>query len=214
MNQRMLMLCVMLMICINSSFALAGVDVYEFNHSDAPSFLYTGGDLLVVNIAARLSGRVSISTDEYTSAAELRFESVIIYSAFSSTQTGEFLFKELSEYWTAEFYEGTTLTELDAFDFVIPGRRITPAEVKFGPSLSEGTNRYLQHFTFTADANSYRLTGGSFFSDDSPNYYIDGVLIPVPEPSTFGYYMAALACLANLRHHRSESARAIVGEGV
>jgi hypothetical protein len=200
-NRRLCTLFTTLVVCFNSSLAGAAVSRYTFKPSVEPSFQYNGGDLIWVNIAAQLSGQVSISTDESTGAADLRFENVVIHSVFSSFETGEM--SELPKEWTTEFYEGKMLTELDAFDFSIPGKRMSPTEIRFGPSLSEGAIRYVQHFRFTFDANSYRLAGGSFYCDDCPNYHINGQLIPIPEPSTFGGLMTALICVAYGRRRRA-----------
>jgi hypothetical protein len=129
----------------------------------------------------------------------LRFDDVIIHSAFGSTYPPEFTLEELPDDWNAEFYEGRVLTELDAFDSLIPGKIVSPAEFKFGPSLSEGTNQYKQNFKFTVGANSYRLSGQSFDCDDCPNYYVDGQLTPVPESSAACILIVATATLLFLR---------------
>jgi hypothetical protein len=200
MSRPLLILCTILLVCFNSLLASAAVISYSFKPSDEPSFGYSGGDLVWVNVAAQLSGQVSISIDENTGAADLRFENVVIHSVFSTIHE---LNSEPPEQFTAEFYEGKSLTDLDAFDYSIPGQRVSPTEIKFGPTISEGTIRYQQHFRFRFDGNAYRLSGGSFHCDDCPNYHIYGQLIPIPEPSTFGGLIAALACLASWRSRRA-----------
>jgi hypothetical protein len=193
-----------MLIWSNGSLVSATVSSYRFVPSAGPSFLFSGGDLLWVNIAAQLSGEVSIDIDENTGTADLRFDDVVIHSAYGSTDTHE-LTPELPDHWEAEFYEGKLLAELDAFEASIAGQRISTSEIKFGPSVSDGTIRYQQHFSFTVDGDSYRLWGGSFHSDDSPNYYIYGRLVSVPEPSITGISIVAagiLSCHCRVRRRR------------
>lgn len=195
MNRPLVLLCTTLTVWFNSSLSLAAVSSYKFKPSAAPSFWYSGGDQFTVNIGAQLSGQISIYTDENTGGANLRFDDTTIHSAFGSIYPSEFTPEPLPDNWYAEFYEGRLITELDAFDSLIPGKIISPAEIKFGPSNSEGPNRYLQHFKFTVGANSYRLSGGSFYGDDCPNYYVEGQLIPVPEPSAVCILFVATVCV-------------------
>jgi hypothetical protein len=201
MNRALLMACAVVTTCFSSSSLLAAVSNYRFIQTDASPypFVYDGGDLVIVSIAAQLSGQISISTDENTGAAELRFDNVVIHSAYSLNQN---LPSDVPENWNAGFYEGKMLPELDAFDFSISGQRISAMQITFGPTMAQGPDWYRQTFDFTVDADSYRLSGVSWHGDDSPNYYIDGRLLLVPEPSVLGSLITALAFLANRRHSR------------
>jgi hypothetical protein len=197
-------LCVALTASFSGSFALAAVSSYAILPSTFPPFRYTGGDTAWVAIGAQLSGVISISVDDSTRVAAVNLDNVLIHSAYGTVDTGERVLM-LPDSWSAAFYEGKTLPELDSFDPSIPGQIISPSEIKFGPTFRAGLTEYVQYLKFTESSGSYRLSGGSFISDDSPNYYIEAQLIPIPEPSTIGCLIVAFPCLGRWRRRTRNS---------
>jgi hypothetical protein len=175
---------------ITSPSALAATTRYQFQESIEPAFLFVSGDI-PGQVTARLSGQISVTIDDNTGAADLRFVDAMIHPVHSE----EFLLEYFEEFPLLSAHGG--------FHSAIPGQRITSTDFKFGPSLSPGSPKYRQDFTFTAEGDSYRLNGESLFhGDDGGNYFINAVLLPVPEPpalSMLSIGVVGVSCLGRYR---------------
>jgi hypothetical protein len=177
-----------LCLLVNSPWAVAATFSYKFDESAEPAFLYTSGNF-PDSVMARLSGQVSVTIDENTGAADLRFVDVVVHSAHSDGFLPEF------------FRETSLLSSFGDFATAIPGQRITSTEYKFGPTLTPRS--YMQEFTLTAEQDSYRLIGESlFYGYDGGEHYINALLTPIPEPSAVSMLSIAVVSVSCLRRCR------------
>jgi len=191
---RLLLVSTQLTLFVCHCEAATAVSTYRFESSAEPSFRYVSGDL-PCEILAHLSGHVSIATEEDSGKAQLRLVDVLIHSAH--TEYGD-------SYCDADIFEGVMLSSISGgFDTAIPGERLTPLDIQFGPSLSENWPKYMRQFTFTVGPDSLRLSGSSiFYGDDGGSYSINGLLLPVPEAAAGNLIMIAFAIAACCRQSR------------
>lgn len=157
---------------------------------EEPAFRYVSGDL-PCEIAAFLQGTIIITTDIDSGIATLQFADVTMHSAYTTEFGVPHVYPE-GHYCRehAESMEGAALTSImPGVDVPIVGTRLSTTEFVFGPSLTEDRS-YMREF---AIEDATHLFGSSiFYGEDGGNYYIDAVLVVVPEPASVTLLVTAV----------------------